>query len=259
MRIAKNLALETWKLIAPIYDGDLKIEIKEDGSPVTNGDKEANKFIVGRLRKAFPDDGIVSEEDETKIEGKRRWYVDPIDGTKGFLKRDGHFAMHIGLEEDGNPVLGVVYWPSAGDMYSGIPGIGAWRENSRGIQDLKVKTKNEKLIAMLSSSNGPERLNGILDGIDVVEYRNNGSEGLRLMKLAEGRADIRVSERDAGPSTWDLCAPHAIFLAAGGTLKYLNGKEVKYFGQRKMEGRYVASGNPKLVDKIVKNYRAKND
>ena len=92
LRIAKGIALMTWQTIAHLYDERLDVDIKGDGSPVTIADKTANKLIIEGLRKFFPEDRIVSEEDKNIILGKRTWYIDPIDGTQGFIKRNGRNA-----------------------------------------------------------------------------------------------------------------------------------------------------------------------
>lgn len=250
---AKDIALETWRLISRYYDNGVEVEKKpEDGSPVTLADKIANKFILEKLDGLFPDDGVISEEEETKIRGKRRWYIDPIDGTKGFIKRNGHFAIHIGFCEDEKPTLGVVYAPSTGEIYYGVVGQGAWRENARGKIALKVRDlMRKKKVAVVNGDDPPEELIPVYRELGVTEFHNSGGEGLRLMKLAENIVDIRINENPNGLSTWDLCAPHAIFEAAGGFVRYLDGEIINYIGQRRMGRRYVATNSEGLMRKVV--------
>ncbi len=146
---AKEMTTGAWQLISKYYDHGVEVEDKPDKSPVTLADRIANNFILDKLDELFPDDGVISEERETRIRGKRRWYIDPIDGTKGFIKRNGHFAIHVGFCEDDKPNVGVVYWPVTGDMYFGVAGEGAWRENARGRINLKVSDLKRKGIVGL--------------------------------------------------------------------------------------------------------------
>jgi|SRR3989338_354942 len=253
LRVAKNIALQTWQIIVPFYDRSVAVEIKKDGTPVTEADKRANEYITGSLQKEFPEDSIVSEEGQTVFAGNRTWYIDPIDGTKGFIKRNAHFAIHIGLCEDRIPVMGVVYWPSVGDMYSGIVGIGAYRENNRGILELKLDNiANRGLIASTNGDFPTKELEKPLEELGVKEYQNSGSEGLRLMKLVEGRTDIRISEHVNGASTWDLCAPQAIVQAAGGVVMNIDGSKIIYSSQGKLNKRYIAARNEHLANKAIK-------
>jgi 3'(2'), 5'-bisphosphate nucleotidase len=247
--IAKDIALRTWQLIAPFYDQGVEVENKVDGTPVTKADKLANNYILERISKEFPLDSIVSEENQSILNGERTWYVDPIDGTRGFIKRNGQFAIHIGFCENDEPLLRVVYAPILGDMYYGLVGQGAWRENQRGILELKVKKSNK--IEQIASTNGdkPKKdLISIFNYLGVKAYHNIGSEGLRLMKIAEGIADVRITEDPNKINTWDVCAPHAIIRAYGGFLKYLDGTELLYPKQREIGRRYVAANSERLVD-----------
>jgi len=249
LMFAKCIALQTWQLISNFYDLPLRAERKADGSPVTLADKAANQFIIENLRKAFPLDSIVSEEAESILNGERTWYIDPIDGTKGFIKRNGHFAIHIGFCERDSPTLGVVYCPIGGDLYYRVKGKGAWRKNSRGIVELKAeKSTRKELIASTNGDNPYNDLKPIFEELGVKIFHNCGSDGLRLMKLAENRADIRISEY-IGTNTWDLCAPQAIAEASGIELRYINGKKIVYNRQRMLEQRYMACADLSLLNK----------
>ncbi len=255
---AKNIALQTWQLISSYYDKGLKIEKKEDGSPVTQADKLANRFIIDKITEIFPNDSIVSEEDFPIIKNNRTWYIDPIDGTKGFIKRNGHFAIHIGFCENDQPTLGIVYWPVVNDLYYGIISQGAWRENSRGIIELKnKKIIKDYLIATTNGDSPTEELKEIFKKLNVKEFHNSGSEGLRLMKIAENRSDIRISEK-IGTNTWDLCAPHAIFKAAGGEILFMDGNKISYNKQRMLNKRYIASYDKNLLMKSIELCRDLN-
>lgn len=254
--LAKNAALQVWPQIAPFYDGIIESEKKADGSPVTAADKLSNRLISKAIRDIFPDDSIVSEEERAIVNGRRTWYIDPIDGTKGFIKRNGHFAIHIGFCEKDVPTLGVVYWPVTGDMYYGVVGQGAYRENSRGLIELKIKASgNEELIASSNGDHPPKGLEKLFSALKIRSCHNSGSEGLRLMKIAENREDIRITEKATGVSTWDVCAPQAIVEAAGGFARYLDGTPILYTGQAGLGKRYVMANSEELVERAVNIYK----
>src|SRR3989344_1258457 len=260
LSVAKRIALQTWDKIAHYYDTIITPKIKLDGTHVTEADTFANRFIVENLQESFPNDSIVSEEEKSVLKGKRTWYVDPIDGTNGFYRRNGQFAIHMGLCEGEHPVMGVVYWPVTGDLYWGIVGQEAYRENSRGSIELRVRRNGQKeLTASVSDREIPSDVNNLLIRLGVTAKNNSGSEGLRLMKIAENLADLRITEKEGIISTWDVCAPHAILKAAGGDIRYLDGSPLKYHGQRALGRRYAAVNNVRLLNKIISFYKSEAD
>ncbi len=238
---AVELAQSAGELIMKYHDGYFDVETKNDGTPVTIADKKSNELILKGLREAFPLDGVVSEELE-KVEGKRTWYIDPIDGTKGFIRRNGDFAVHIGLVEDGKPVLGIVYKPLTKEFYYGVQGVGAFKVNGKNVQELKVNNEMNGLRLMVSYNyderDEAKELVALLNPSEIIR---SGSEGLRLMRLIENKADLRITERPDMCSTWDVCAPHAVIEAAGGIVSFLDGTPVVYKGQGKIGKQYVAA------------------
>src|SRR5713226_8196414 len=134
LRVALELAREAGAAILNFYEGPLDVEQKssaDDLEPVTQADRIANELIVSRLAREFPNDGILAEESidtERRLGKSRVWMVDPLDGTNGFIDGNGDFAVQIGLAEDGECVLGVVYQPLTGVLYRAVRGGGAWVE-----------------------------------------------------------------------------------------------------------------------------------
>ncbi|MBI4919564.1 3'(2'),5'-bisphosphate nucleotidase CysQ [archaeon] len=245
---AVELAQSAGELVMKYHDGHFDVETKNDGTPVTIADKKSNELILKGLRDAFPLDGVVSEELE-KVEGKRTWYIDPIDGTKGFIRRNGDFAVHIGLVEDGRPVLGVVYRPLTKECYYGVKGVGAFKVNGNNVQELNVNGENNGLRLMVSYNyDDKEEARDLVALLNPSEIIKSGSEGLRLMRLVENKADLRITERPDMCSTWDLCAPHAVIEAAGGIVSFLDGNRVDYHGQGKIGKQYVAARSKEYLD-----------
>jgi 3'(2'), 5'-bisphosphate nucleotidase len=266
-RIAWALAQRAGKEIKKIYhQGNVDVEIKSDGTPVTNADKLANEIIVEGLRRNFPKDSIVSEELASIPGIGKEWYVDPIDGTKGFKNRTGQFAIHIGLAENKKPVMGIVYKPLTGEYYSAIVGKGAYRSNSFGTKLLKVrqetfdKDKIDLIVGRSFAAEEPSR--SLYDIINPQSLIVSGSAGLRIVKIAEGIANVHITDGGNKYNTWDLCAPHIIAKEAGAYVADLNGNPMEYLGQRNLGKELVVANTRELGEYVAqmakKIYAVKN-
>jgi len=245
LRLAQRAAGE----ITRFYYGTVEQRLKQDGTPVTQADVRANEIIQQGLHQAFPHDGIISEE-LADIVGGRTWYIDPIDGTRGFIERSDQFAIHIGLAVEHTPVFGMVYKPTTGEYYWGIKGEGAQRVSPAGIEKKMEISPHYDL----------QRLKLIVDkdfltqdpGAAFIKKVNpdrtsiSGSEGLRVMRVVENTADLHLTNNNNSCGTWDLCAPQAIAEAAGGYVSYLDGFAITYNGQRKLGKYFVVAKNEEL-------------
>ena len=240
LHIAANATLEAGGEIMRIYDDprqDFEIEMKSDKSPLTRADKAAHKCIVRHLSETgIP---ILSEEGahlpyEERKEWHRLWVVDPLDGTKEFIKKNGEFTVNIALIEDGKPVLGVIYVPATEILYAGIEGVGAWRvENAKNLLRAQKSIKEREplmlrhlpipstaqrmdftIVASRSHKN-PETehfINLMRKQHGKVQLISSGSS-LKICHVAEGNADIYP--RFAPTMEWDTAAGDAIARAAG--------------------------------------------
>ena len=216
--------------IMRIYAGDLGERTKEDKSPVTDADHAAEVVIVAGLRALTPGLAVVAEEEMAaghvpKIDGQPFWLVDPLDGTKEFIKRNGEFTVNIALIEQGVPVLGVVLAPALGGpggcLYAGIVGQGAWVEDADGRRAIHCRAEPaEGLTVLASRSHGDAAaleafLARHLAGRRVAKMGNAGSS-LKLCLLAAGQADLYP--RLGRTMEWDIAAGHAVLAAAGGSV-----------------------------------------
>src|SRR5215211_1735190 len=171
LRVACDLARAAGAAILEHYEGPLNIKQKrsaDDIEPVTQADTIANDLIVGHLKREFPDDGILAEESiDTKhrLEKSRVWMVDPLDGTNGFIDGNGDFAVQIGLAEDGQCVLGVVYQPLPGVLYRAVRGYGTWIERPQ-FEPEKAKVSDKKIVSEMrlaaSRSHRSPRMNRVV-------------------------------------------------------------------------------------------------
>ena len=237
--------------ILEIYGGDFAVSAKADASPVTRADLRAHELIVaalGRLRPALP---VLSEESagDTAMQQRaawpRYWLVDPLDGTKEFVARNGEFTVNIALIDNFRPVLGVVHVPVSGATYSGIPGAGAWREaHDRPPVAIGVRRPARTPLRVLASrSHASMLLPAALAALGPHEVALAGSS-IKLCLVAEGAADLYPR---LGPtSEWDIAAGQAILEAAGGQVVELaSGQPLRYNRQAGLlNPPFLAYGDP---------------
>ncbi len=216
---AKQASIEAGKAILDIYNSDdFNIEKKGDDSPLTQADKNAHHVIVSYLEKTgLP---ILSEEGKDVDFEERKnwslfWMVDPLDGTKEFIKRNGEFTVNIALIKDGLPIAGVVFVPVTEKLYSAIQGQGAYLEQAGKKQKLKsnkIALDQPELKVVASRSHLNEDTQAFLDSLSDPQIVSMGSS-LKLLAVAEGKAD--VYPRFAPTMEWDTAAAHAVVEESG--------------------------------------------
>ena len=218
-------------LIMEIYAGDFEVRGKDDASPVTAADEQAEGCIIAALQALWPDIPVVAEESvaagRVPVVGKRFWLVDPLDGTKEFISRNGEFTVNIALIEDGLPVAGVVLAPALGRLFAGAIGVGAFAEDAHGRRPIACRAApDEGLTVVASRSHGDSAaLDTFLAGRKVAALKNAGSS-LKLCLVAAGEAD--VYPRLGRTMEWDIAAGHAVLAAAGGRITDLRGQPLHY-------------------------------
>lgn len=235
LEIAARTAREAGAVILGYYArGSIAVDTKSDASPVTAADRDANAVIVGRLRAAFPDDAVLSEElpDDGSRHGKQRvWIVDPLDGTRDFIARTDEFCVHIGLAVAGVPVVGAVFQPTAGALYLAAAGAGAFVESDGGRIPLRVPAHvpPDGLRVGVTRTAATGRLRTFLKETDLAARAVSMGASTKLMALARGDLDAVVN-LSPGEQDWDTCAPDAILREAGGTYTDTTGSAFVYNG-----------------------------
>ena len=217
-----ELAREAGVEILKVYAQDFSVEHKDDRSPLTEADMAAHHTIMAGLQSLTPDLPVLSEEEAAIPYAERArwhsyWLVDPLDGTREFIKRNGEFTVNIALIEAGQPVLGVIYVPVSGVSYLANRGHGAYRqEPGKDAQPIRVRSWQGGHITVAGSrSHNNERFNRFLEQFDDHAIISMGSS-LKSCLVAEGQADIYVR---LGPtSEWDTAAAQCIVEEAGGKL-----------------------------------------
>ncbi|MCA9325833.1 3'(2'),5'-bisphosphate nucleotidase CysQ [Candidatus Saccharibacteria bacterium] len=227
-----ELVQEAGEAVMRIYESDdFDVKLKSDHSPLTKADLAANEIITKGLRKLAPNIPVVSEEallsDEERLASSSFWLVDPIDGTKEFIKKNGQFTLNVGLIEDGEPVLGVVYAPARDVLYYGGRGLGAWKERDGHKEKIQVADGSRPLIAVGSLSHPSPAAAAWLQDQGVAEIVSVGSS-LKLCYVSEGAADV-YPRIDAHLSDWDIAAADAVLRAAGGLCEvFETGETLRY-------------------------------
>jgi 3'(2'), 5'-bisphosphate nucleotidase len=231
LALATALAEQAGATIRTIRDRGFQVDQKADHSVVTEADHAAEAIILAGLRKALPGCTVIAEEETAS--GKlvsatpEFWLVDPLDGTREFVNGSNDFAVNIGLVRNGKPVLGVVGVPATGEVFGGIVGVGAWRRKDGHTTPIAArKPPPEGLTVVASRHHGDQaRLDEFLAGCTVAQVVSFGSS-LKFCRLAEGLADLYP--RFGRTMEWDTCAPHAVLLAAGGSVETLDGHPLGY-------------------------------
>ncbi|MGI8654556.1 MAG: 3'(2'),5'-bisphosphate nucleotidase CysQ family protein [Pyrinomonadaceae bacterium] len=237
LNVALQLAREAGACLLEYYGKTLRIEHKTDGveeEPVTQADRAANELIVTRLREEFPDDGILAEESvdtPARLQKKRVWIIDPLDGTNGFIARNGDFAVQIGLALEGESVLGVVYQPLPDVLQWAARGRGAWmkRAGFEGVQEARVSEESDigRMRLAASRTHRSPRMDRVVRALGVREEVRRGSVGVKVGLIVERQCDLYV-HLSGRTKQWDTCAPEIILTEAGGRFTDLFGNALKY-------------------------------
>jgi 3'(2'), 5'-bisphosphate nucleotidase len=239
------LVRDAGRLIMAIYATDFSVEKKGDASPVTQADAVAEAAILKGLAQIAPGIPVVAEEavsaGHVPEVSERFWLVDPLDGTKEFISRNGEFTVNIALVEKGVPVLGLVFAPALDRLFTGAEGAGAHVEDAAGSREIRCRAvPTEGLTVVASRSHGDAAaLDAFLAGRKVASNVSAGSS-LKLCLVASGEADLYP--RLGRTMEWDIAAGHAVLRAAGGRVTDLQGQDLRYGKPGFDNPHFVASG-----------------
>ncbi len=252
---AARIARQAGAILMDVYATDFDVAYKAEADPVTEADTKANAYIVGEIRNAFPGDGIVAEETEDRSDalvGGRCWYVDPLDGTKEFVARNGEFSVMLGLAVDGEAMAGVVYRPDTDKLYAGAVGAGAYLEDRGRRSELSVSSVSDpsQLRLVVSRSHRNRAVGSVVDQLGITREAMSGSVGLKAGLIAEQQADVYVHIADKS-SMWDACGPEALLRAAGGRFTDLAGSPYHYGGTDIRNRRGILACNAAAYDAVL--------
>jgi 3'(2'), 5'-bisphosphate nucleotidase len=249
----RSIARQAGQTILRHYGTDSPIEYKPDNSPLTLADKASHNLISAALAKLTPDIPIVSEESAdpevlSREAGQWLWLVDPLDGTKEFVKQTGQFTVNIGLVHCHQPVLGVIHVPVSGTDYFGVRSpatTAAWAQSpNEDAQPIRTRPANlERLTVVASRDHAGPVVEAFLAGLPAAEATSMGSS-LKFCLVAEGKADFYP--RVVPTMQWDTAAAQAIVEAAGGKVTQLDGRSLEYRSDRLRNPPIMAFGDDRM-------------
>ena len=269
--VASAAAIDAGRRILEVYATDFAVSLKGENDPVTRADELANDAIVDTLEAHFPGDAIVAEEGSGPNHDapRRIWFVDPLDGTKEFISKNGEFSVMIGLAIEGRAALGVVYQPTTDRLFVGV--VGAYAERLDGARDALVGEGSVTLDAsrlrrtplrvsdtaapsalrlVVSRSHRSAATDALRDALGITGERPSGSVGLKVGLLATREADLYVHLSDKSHA-WDACAPEAILVAAGGRFTGLDGMPLRYDLGPTKNARGILACNAAAFDSVL--------
>ena len=232
LEVLKKLAMDAGRIIMEVYKTDFEVDYKEDESPLTMADRRANDCIVKGLAEHFPECAVLSEEmkdDKARMQQEYCFIVDPLDGTKEFVKRNGQFTVNIALVYQQRPVVGVVYVPVTKDLYFASAGQGSFKQEgvSGEVRKLQVTEKEENLVWVGSKSHSSEKEENLIKKHkgQIAEVVSAGSS-LKGCLVAEGKADVYY--RFGLTCEWDTAAMHCIAQQAGAVIRQMDHSGLVY-------------------------------
>ena len=234
IRLAREAGRKVLEYYALEIVAEEKLGIDNFAEPVTAADRASSRIIVDGIRAVFPNDYILSEEEvdepTIRVSTNRVWITDPIDGTWGFIKKDGDFGVQIGLAIDGEPAVGAVYLPAQKRLYYGSKGSGSFVQNDGG-EPVRLRANDNrdptKMNLAVSRNHRSPKISRIISEFGFAREIQRGSVGLKVGLVAEGICDLYIH---LSPRTkfWDTCGPQVILEEAGGRLTDLFGEFIKY-------------------------------
>lgn len=230
LEIVKEVSVKAGQAIMEIYNScqDMQIEYKDGDMPLTAADKASNAIIVERLRKEFPEYAILSEEEKDSKERLQNDYcfvVDPLDGTKEFIKRNGQFTVNVALAYKQKSILGVIYVPVTEELYYAAEGMGAFLEKNGETKKLHVSDKTEDIRVVMSNSHGCKEMDALLEKYHLKNFVSVGSS---LKGCMVARGDAEVYYRFNPTMEWDTAAMQCIVEEAGAIFRQMDDTPMLY-------------------------------
>jgi len=228
LETVKQLASDAGKVILQVYEKDFSVDYKEDDSPVTEADKKANDLIVNSLQNKYPECAILSEEsqgDRERLKNDWCFIIDPLDGTKEFIKKNGEFTINIALAFKGKPVLGVIGIPVSGELYYAVKGMGAFYEEGGHAVKIRVSDRTSDIRLMASRTHKSDKLQSLIEKNRIRNVYNAGS-AIKGCLIARGEAEVYY--RFGYTMEWDTAAMQCIVEEAGGIFRQMDDSEMTY-------------------------------
>lgn len=249
------------EVVMRVYaEDDVGVELKGPNDPVTRADREANALLIEQLQKDFPGVPLVAEESAPETfagfgDAPYAIFVDPVDGTREFIEKNGEFAVMLGFAEAGKATVGVVDCPALGEVYGGALGVGAFRTTKAGRERIQVAPATDLATCRCAVSRfrRSKSIDAKLDALGVRELVAMGGAGIKGVRVASGAIEVYAHPSQGLVKLWDACAPEAIVVAAGGVYTDGHGRSFDYRGPvAQLEGTLAA--NPTLHAEALRRF-----
>jgi len=255
-QLAIQAALEAGKTVMNVYSQEFSSTLKNDNEPLTEADVKSNKII----QKIISDSGhlILSEEspdDKKRLDHKKIWIIDPLDGTSDFIKKTGEFTIMISLVEDHIPILGVIYWPTEKKLYLAQKGQGAFKSDNGTWSKLSVSNVSEleNCRAVGSRYHISEIEQNLIKGLNISQFTSKGSS-LKVAEVSSGNAELYFTTTNK-IKQWDTCASYCLITESGGKMTDMLGNDLKYNTERLNHENGLLVSNGLIHNHIIKIYR----
>ena len=255
-QLAIIAALEAGKTVMNVYNQKFSITLKNDNEPLTEADVKSNQII----QKIISDSGhpILSEEsvdDKKRLDSKKIWIIDPLDGTSDFIKKTGEFTIMISLVEDHIPILGVIYWPTEKKLYLAQKGQGAFKSDNDAWSKLSVSNVSEleNCRAVGSRYHISEIEQNLIKRLNISQFTSKGSS-LKVADISSGNAELYFTTTNK-IKQWDTCASYCLITEAGGKMTDMFGNDLKYNTERLNHENGLLVSNGLIHNHIIKIYR----
>ena len=255
-QLAIQAALEAGKTVMNVYNHEFSSTLKNDNTPLTEADVKSNQII----QKIISDSGhpILSEEsvdDKKRLDSKKIWIIDPLDGTSDFIKKTGEFTIMISLVEDHIPILGVIYWPTEKKLYLAQKGQGAFKSDNGAWSKLSVSNVSEleNCRAVGSRYHISEIEQNLIKHLNLSQFTSKGSS-LKVADVSSGNAELYFTTTNK-IKQWDTCASYCLITEAGGKMTDMFGNDLIYNTERLNHENGLLVSNGLIHNHIIKIYR----
>jgi len=255
-QLAIQAALEAGKTVMNVYNQEFSSTLKNDNEPLTEADVKSNQII----QKIISDSGhpILSEEsedDKKRLDSKKIWIIDPLDGTSDFIKKTGEFTIMISLVEDHIPILGVIYWPTEKKLYLAQKGQGAFKSDNGAWSKLSVSkiSELENCRAVGSRYHISEIEQNLIKRLNISQFTSKGSS-LKVAEVSSGNAELYFTTTNK-IKQWDTCASYCLITESGGKMTDMLGNDLKYNTERLNHENGLLVSNGLIHNHIIKIYR----
>ena len=254
IHLAINAAFKAGEAVMEVYDQDFSSSLKNDNEPITEADIKSNSIIQKIISES--NHPILSEEspdDKNRLDSKKIWIVDPLDGTTDFVKKTGEFTIMIALVENNKPILGVIYWPIKKQLFLAQKGKGAFQLNEENWEKISVSNISElkNCRAVGSRHHLSEKERNLLELLKISKFTSKGSS-LKVTDISSGLAELYLTTTNK-MKQWDTCASYCLITEAGGKMTDINGNDLQYNTEILNHENGLLVTNGLIHNEIIKN------